>query len=181
MCVGSSAWGGSGKNPGEWRAPPLASTPSLIIATIHISLQKQWLDFVWLITYGHHCTVDLHFRRKLRSRQALVHRRLITKLNKEKSPESPVPFPLLQCSASFLRDERLEGLFSFCFASSWVVRSSVSENAWKQVQQGATSTAAAVYLLKFSQSFFFCSRNDRVAQKWRLQITALSADGTSYR
>jgi len=27
MWVGSSAWGGSGKIPGEWRAAPLSSTP----------------------------------------------------------------------------------------------------------------------------------------------------------
>jgi len=57
MCVGSSAWGGSKKVPGERRAPPLASTPShcppLAMLRTHISLQKKSLDFVWLITYGH--------------------------------------------------------------------------------------------------------------------------------
>jgi len=60
MCVGSSAWGGSGKVPGQRRAPPLASTPShcppeAMIRT-QISLPKKSLDFVWFITYGHHCT-----------------------------------------------------------------------------------------------------------------------------
>ena len=39
MRAGSSAWGGSGKVPGERRAPPLASTP-LGDAT-NISLQKR--------------------------------------------------------------------------------------------------------------------------------------------
>jgi len=59
MCVGSSAWGGSGKVLGERRAFPLAFTPShcppLAMLRTHATLlKKRLLDFVWLITYGHH-------------------------------------------------------------------------------------------------------------------------------
>ena len=38
-------------NTGLYPDPPRALLPT------QISLQKKSLDFVWLITYGHHCTV----------------------------------------------------------------------------------------------------------------------------
>jgi len=37
-------------SPGTFPDPPHALLPT------HISLQKKSLDFVWPITFGHHCT-----------------------------------------------------------------------------------------------------------------------------
>ena len=42
---------GARLSPGTFPVPPHALLPT------HISLQKKSLDFVWLDTYGHHCTV----------------------------------------------------------------------------------------------------------------------------
>jgi len=63
MCVRSIAYGGHWEGveargdarlfPGTSPDPPHALLPT------HISLQKKALDFVWFITYGHHCTFIL--------------------------------------------------------------------------------------------------------------------------
>ena len=64
MCVRSIASGGQWEavearegaplSPGTFPDPPHALLPT------HISLQQKSLDFVWLITYGHHCTTKSH-------------------------------------------------------------------------------------------------------------------------
>jgi len=46
------ARGGARLSPGTFPGPPHALLPT------HISLQRKSLDFVWLITYGHHCTTS---------------------------------------------------------------------------------------------------------------------------
>ena len=59
MCVGSSVWGASGKVLGKGEHLLLLPHPPTALLRQcyeHISLQKMSLDFVWLITYGHHCT-----------------------------------------------------------------------------------------------------------------------------
>jgi len=48
-CV--EATGGARLSPGTFPDPPHALLPT------HISSQKGSLDFVWLIFYGHHCTI----------------------------------------------------------------------------------------------------------------------------
>ena len=63
MCVRSIVWGGQWEGaearggarfpPGTFPDPPHALLPT------HISLRKKSLDFVWLMTYGHHCTLQL--------------------------------------------------------------------------------------------------------------------------
>jgi len=50
---GEEARGGARLSPGAFPDPPHALLPT------HINLQKKSLDFVWLITYGHHCTYHL--------------------------------------------------------------------------------------------------------------------------
>jgi len=47
------ARGGARLSPGTFPDHPHALLPT------HISLQRKSLDFVWLITYGHHCTSSL--------------------------------------------------------------------------------------------------------------------------
>jgi len=48
---GVEARGGARLSLGTYPDHPHALLPT------HISLQKKSLDFVWLVTYGHHCTL----------------------------------------------------------------------------------------------------------------------------